>query len=256
MGRLLKALPLTLAIAALIIFATFAASCGSSNTAQARFVNAIADDTQALDIEFNGTKEFTDVGPFAASASTYVSVPSGSDKIQGFATGTTTQAFSQTSPVSFTSGKQYTMVATGTLAGTVILLAPVDTNTAPANGSVNFRVINASLNGPGSVDVYILPDSAPNTTCFGNVGCSPTITALPSPISSIVTTSAYVTMPYNSDGFGYTLYVTVSGQTTPLFNGGYSFNVGSVSLGSIRTLVLVDGGNTMSSLPIVLSDLN
>src|SRR5450631_1184774 len=264
MVRLLKALPLTLALAALISFATFAASCGSSSTAQARFVNAIADDTQALDIEFNGTKKFTDVGPFAASASTYVSVPTGSDKIQGFATGTTTQAFSQTSLVSFTSGKQYTMVATGTLTGTVNLLTPVDTNTAPANGSVSFRVINASLNGPGSVDVYILPDSAPNTTCFGNVGCpNPTITALPSPVSSINTTSAYVTVPYNSNGFGYTLYVTVSGQTTPLFNGGYSFNVGSVSLGSIRTLVLVDtactdpcNGGAMSSQPILLSDLN
>lgn len=259
MFRLLKALPLTLAIAALIIFGTFAASCGSSNS-QARFVNAISDDTQGLDIEFNGAKAFTDVAPFAASASTYVSVPSGSDKIQGFATSTTTQVFSQTSPVAFTSGKQYTIVATGTLAGTVILLAPVDTNTAPANGSVNFRVINASLSGPGSVDVYILQDSAPNTTCIpagSGSACAPTITALPSPVSSVNPVSAYVTLPYNSLGFGYTLYVTVAGQTSPLFNGGYSFNAGSVSLGSVRTIVLVDSGNnTMSSQPIVLSDLN
>ena len=226
MFRWLKALPLTLAIVSLSIVAI---SCGSGNTAQVRFVNAISDDTQGLDIEFNGTKEFTDIGPFHASGSTYVGVPSGSDKIVGFATGTTTQVFTQTSPVSFTSGTQYTMVATGTLAGTVILLAPSDTNTAPANGSVNFRVINASLNGPGAVDVYILPDSAPNTTCqLGANLCGPTISNLPSPVSSIDTTSAYVTLPYNSAGFGYTLYVTVVGQPIPLFNGGYSFNVGSV----------------------------
>jgi len=260
MFRWLKALPPAVAMAAMIIFAIFAASCGSSNSS-ARFVNAISDDTQALDIEFSGTTEFKDVGPFTPSGSTYVSIPTGSDKIQGFATGTTTSpVFTQTSPVSFNSGSQYTMVATGTLAGTVVLLAPVDTNTAPANGSVNFRVINASLSGPGSVDVYILQDSAPNTTCFGAVGCSPQITALPSPVSSVNPVSSYVTLPYNSLGFGYTLYVTVTGQTTPLpgWNGGYSFNAGSVSLGSVRTIVLTDaaGGGGMSALPIVLSDLN
>ena len=42
MLRWLKALPLALAIAALIVFATFAASCGSNNS-QARFVNAISE---------------------------------------------------------------------------------------------------------------------------------------------------------------------------------------------------------------------
>jgi len=256
MFRWLKALPPAVAMAAMIIFAIFAASCGSSSS-QARFVSAISDDTQALDIEFNGTKEFADIAPFAASASTYVSVPTGSDKIQGFASGTATTAFGPLdSPVSFNSGSQYTVVATGTLAATV-LLAPVDTNTAPANGSVNFRVIDASLSGPGSVDVYILQDSAPNTTCFGNPGCGATITSLPSPVSSVNPVSSYATVPYNSLGFGYTLYVTVAGQPNPLFSG-YSFTAGSVSLGSIRTIVLTDvaGGNAMSALPIVLSDLN
>src|ERR1019366_7636971 len=232
MCRLLKALPLTLSIAALIVFATFAASCGSSNS-QARFVNAISDDTQVLDIEFNGTKAFALQNPFPTdSGSTYVSVPSGSDKVQGFATGQTTNpVFTKTSPVSFSSGKQYTVVATGQLAGTVILMTPVDTNTAPADGSVNFRVINASLSGPGSVDVYIFPDSASGISCVpGGNGCSgSTFTALPSPVSSINTTSAYVTMPYNSAGFGYTLYVTIAGQPNPLFNGGYSFHFGSGS---------------------------
>jgi hypothetical protein len=265
MCRLLKALPLTLSIAALIVFATFAASCGSSNS-QARFVNAIADDTQGLDIEFNGTKAFTDIGPHTPSGSTYVSVPTGSDKIQGFATGTTTPTlFNLTSPISFNSGSQYTVVATGTLASSVVILAPVDTNTAPANGNVAFRVINASLNEIQPVDVYIFPDSAPNTSCLpGDNGCTtPTFSALPSPSQSINTTSAYVTVPYNSNGDGYTLYVTLAGQLIPLFNGGYPFAVGSLTVGSIRTIVLVDtactdpcNGGAMSSLPIVLSDLN
>jgi len=256
MLRLSKVVPLTvalatLALATLIIFV----GCNSSSSAQVRFVNAISDDTQGLDIDFNGTKAFTDILFPGISASTYTSVPSGSDKIQGFATGTTSNpVFSETSPVSFSSGTQYTVVATGQLTGTVILLAPVDTNTAPGNGSVNFRVINASINGPGSVDVYILAKPV-----VGNLGCPtncPTITALASPVSSINTTSAYTTLPYNSNGQGYQLYVTVTGETVPVVNDPQTISVGSVSVGSIRTLVLVDSGNTISQSPLILSDLN
>jgi hypothetical protein len=262
MRRSLKVLPLTLAIAALIVFATFAASCGSSNS-QARFVNAISDDAQSLDIEFNGTKDFNAVGPFSASGSTYVSVPTGSDKIQGFASGTTTNpVFTITSPVSFTSGKQYTVVATGQLSGSVLLVAPVDTNTAPANGQVNFRVIDASPGGPGTVDVYIIQNSAQGTPSCTPAGpgsaCAPTFSGLSSPSASTTPYSGYVTVPYNSLGFGYTLYVTQPNGTIPIFSGVQLSEVGSASVGSIRTIVLVDnpGGGSMSSTPIVLSDLN
>jgi hypothetical protein len=264
MLRWLKALPLTLAIATLIVFATFAASCGSSNS-QARFVNAISDDAQSLDIQFNGTKRFGGVGPFSASGSTYVSIPTGSDKIQGFAAGTTTAAFNPiTSPVSFNSGSQYTVVATGLLAGTVNLVAPVDTNKAPANGTVNFRVINASPAGVGSVDVYIIQNIAQGTpSCTPSSTCLPTISGVSSPLSSITPFSGYVPVPFNSLGnFGYTLYVTQNLSTIPLpgWNGGFPLpEIGSVSVGSIRTIVLVDnagGNNGMSSTPILLSDLN
>ena len=93
-----------------------------------------------------------------------MSIPAGSDKIQGFASGTTTNpVFTVTSPVSFNSGSQYTVVATGLLAGTVNLVTPVDNNTAPAVGKVNFRVIDASPAGVGSVDVYIIQNSAQGT---------------------------------------------------------------------------------------------
>ncbi len=173
MLRWLKALPLTLAIAALIVFATFAASCGSNNS-QARFVNAISNDTVSLDIDFNGTKVFGGVAPFTASGSTYVSIPTGSDQIQGFASGTTTSSSPVTSPVSFNSGSQYTVVATGMLAGTVTIVAPVESNTAPAVGPVNFHVINASPAGVGAVDVYIIQNTprAPLVVHFGNY-CTP-----------------------------------------------------------------------------------
>jgi hypothetical protein len=263
MLRLSKVVPLTMALAILALATlTIFVGCTSGNSTQARFVNVISDDKQSLDIEFNGTKAFNDILFPGFSASTYASVPAGSDKIQGFVTGSTTNpVFTETSPVSFSSGSQYTVVATGQLAGTVIILAPVDNNTAPANGSVNFSVINASLGGPGSVDVYILQDSAPGTNCFGTPPCPPTITALPSPLSSITPyTASPVTLPYNSLGFGYTLYVTTAGQTNPLpgFNGGYSFDAGGISVGSVRTIVLYDesGGGQMSAQPIVLSNVN
>ena len=267
MFRLLKALPLVLAIAALIVFAAFAASCGSGNTAQVRFVNAISDDTQTLDIYFDGTKVFGLPSPFPTkSGSTYAGVPTGSDKIQGFASGTTTNpVFTQTSPVSFTSGTQYTVVATGFLVGTVNLVAPVDTNTAPAVGTVNFRVIDASPAGVGSVDVYIIPNIAQSTpSCTLGSNCpAPAISGVSSPLNSTTPYSDYKNVPYNSLGtFGYTMYVTPTNQTTPVqgWNGGYQIpEIGSVSVGSVRTIVLVDnapGNNGTSSTPIVLSDLN
>jgi hypothetical protein len=267
MRRWLKALPLTLALAALIVFATFAASCGSNNS-QARFVNAISDNTTTLDIYFNGTKAFGLTNTFPTdSGSTYVSIPTGSDKIQGFSSGTNTNPVFTVpnSPISFKSGSQYTVVAMGRLASTVTVVAPVESSTAPANGSVNFNVIDASPAYTQAVDVYILQDqtSTPGSTCFGNDGCTPTISALASPASSITPyTTTPATVPYNSLGFGYTLYVAEAGSSppTPLPGWtGYPFSVGSVTVGSIRTIVLVDnpgGSNGMSAVPIILSDLN
>jgi len=269
MLRWLKALPLALAIVVLIVFATFAASCGSNNS-QARFVNAIGDDTVSLDIEFNGTKVtgFGGIPPFHASGSNYVSIPAGSDQIQGLASGTATTSFGPlTSPVSLNSGSQYTVVAAGKLPpSTTLIVAPVDTNTEPALGTVNFRVIDASAAGVGAVDVYIIPNSAPQTpNCTFGTNCSttPTIPNVSSPLSSTTPYSGYINVPYNSLTYGYTMYVTEAGSPDPLpgWSGGYQISqVGSVSVGSVRTIVLVDnpGGNSgMSEADtIVLTDLN
>jgi hypothetical protein len=246
MFRLLKALPVTLALAALSISAT---GCGSSSSAQARFVNAIPNTAVyggSLDVEVNTTKEFSNVVFPNASASTYASVPSGNDTILGLQTGTTTQVFSDTTTLS--SGKQYTLVANGSAGGTVVLLSIPDTNTAPASGNVEFRVINASPSGPLAVDVYIEP-----TPFNGNL-TNPAISAL-----AQTQASSYVTLPWNSDGSGWTIIVTAAGSTTP-YNG-FNFNTGNIggqSTTAIRTLVLTDvqNGNSMSLNPIVLSDLN
>jgi Domain of unknown function (DUF4397) len=255
MFRLLKALPLALAIAALIVFAAFAASCGSSNS-NARFVNAIPDSAAALDIDINGTKEFTVAFP-VASGSTYVSVPSGSDTIEGLAASSTTVAFPNQT-ITLNSGSQYTLVGTGLLSGTVTVLNPLDTNTAPANGTVSFRVINASQFGPlgggTPADIYILAN--PVTCQIGVAPCTATISGL-----AYQSTSGYVNQNYNSNGQGYTMYVTVAGNPTPVWT--FPLSGGSSSVGTIRTLVLTDGactgscsGGAMNTQPIILDDLN
>jgi hypothetical protein len=250
MFRLLRALPLTLALASLCLFNI---SCGSGSSVQARFVHAISD-AAALDIEVNGTKDFSNVAFLGISPATgYVSVPSGNDTIAGVGAGGTTAVFSQ-SGVSLASGSQYTLIATGKAgSSTVFVMDPIDTNTAPANGNVNFRVINASPSGPfgggDAVDVFILPNPT-----SGNLGtCS-----APNCISNTAFkgVSSYVTLPYNSNGSGYTIYVTPTGTTNPIWN--QTLTVGSASTGSIRTLILTDvqGGGSMFTLATVLSDLN
>jgi hypothetical protein len=246
MFRLLKALPLTFALAALSIFAT---SCGSSSSAQARFVNAIPNTAVyggSLDVEVNGTKKFGPVTFPNASASTYTSVPSGNDTILGLQTGTTTQVFSDTANLS--SGKQYTLVATGFASGSggfVALLSIPDTNTAPAAGNVEFRVIDASPSGPSAVDIYI--EAEPFS---GNL-TSPAISAL-----AYTQTSSYVTIPWNSGGGGWVVFVTTAGSTTPIVS--QTFNFGSQTTAAIRTLVLTDVANvsSMNQAFLELNDLN
>jgi Domain of unknown function (DUF4397) len=241
MLRLLKALCLTFALAASIVFI---ASCGSSNSTQARFVHAIRDGGP-LDVEVNGTKIFTDVSFFGFQpTSGYSKVASGSVTVAGFVTGSTTQQIFSSS-ASLSSG-QYTLIATGSETGTngsaVNLLSILDTNTAPTTGDVEFRVIDASQT-QGNVDVYILANPVSG-------GIQP-----PATISGLAYTqaSSYITLPFNSNGSGYTMYVTSSGTTNPIFS-----QVLNSPTNSIRTFVLTDvqNGSSLNPEAIELSDLN
>jgi hypothetical protein len=235
MFRLLKALSLTLALASLSFFT---ASCGSSSSAQIRVVHAISDG-QALDVELNGTKIFTDM-PFDSfqPSSGYTKVASGSDTILALDTGTTTQVLS--SSASLGGSAQYTVVLSGFQANASAALI-TDTNTAPASGNIAFRIIDASLAGPGTVDAYIVPPG----TDITNV--TPQISAL----SSNTQASAYVPIAFATGG--YAVIVTANGNKTPIINQTYI-----PPTGSIRTLVLLDiqGGGAISQFPLELSDLN
>jgi hypothetical protein len=251
MSRLLKAVTVALALAVLSLFA---ASCGSNNPAQIRFVNAIQDTAQygtALDIEVNGTNEFTAVGfEGVQPPSGYKSVPSGGDSIKGLETATTTTVFNTN--ITLNAGLQYTVVATGfaTSVGRVAIISAADNNTAPANGSVKFRVIHASPSG-GAVDVYIAPNPPQG---LGTKYFSGLTYNNPSAYT-------YVTIPYNSSvpngQPNYTMFVTVAGTTTPILIT-QTLTAGSTSAGAIRTLVLTDQQNVdqLNQLAIVLNDLN
>ncbi len=264
MLRLLKALPVALAIAALSIVAT---SCSSNNGTKARFVNAIWNTSNyggTLDVEVNGTQQFTGVTFASASASTYTPIPSGNVTFEGFESpGVTIPVF--TDSTTLNSGTEYTEVATGLAGGsatggagsTVMFLSFSDDNTAPANTTLNFRVINASPNSPAvGVDIWI--EAAPFNS---NLPTTPTISAL-----AYQSASGYVNVPYNTGGGGFTMFVHTAGSgpfgTNLIPPDSISVNGGPNS-GAVCTLVLTDCANedcplgfTMNPSPIFLNDNN
>jgi hypothetical protein len=255
MRRFLKVLPLTLALVlALAGMGLVLTSCNNGSQAQIRFVHAIYD-AGALDIEFNGAKDITDVAFFNYQpTSGYRPVPAGSDTVEGFATGTTTEAF-ETDNVSLSAGSEYTVVATGNIAGggngNVVILNPSDDNTEPANGTVNIRIIYAAPQGPGTVYAYIIQNPPVGQACQGAAAATLTYPGI----------SIYIPEPYNTNGEGYTVYLCNAPDGNPLENDsqGYSFTAGSISAGSIRTLIFTDNsGGTYVNLPqpIILNDLN
>ncbi|MGA7077735.1 MAG: DUF4397 domain-containing protein [Terriglobales bacterium] len=249
MFRFFKALLVASGIAALSMITV---SCNSGGQPRVRFVHAI-EDADALDVEVNGTKYFTNVAfGNLAPATGYTAVVEGIDTVAGLVTGSSTVAFS-TPNVKLIAGNYYTVVATGFDTGfegdNVVILNPIDNNTEPANGIIEFRVINASPSGPNGsgspVDIYIQPAQVE--------GLAP-----PATIASLAyqVTSKYVPEKYNSTGGGYTVYVCTAGTTTPIFQ--QTFVVGGPNEGSIRTLILTDqqGVEDLNPQFIELNDLN
>lgn len=251
MSRWLKALPLTLALAALSIFT---ASCSSNDQAQIRFVHAIQDGG-SMDIDITGpnivvpTQVFTDISFLGVDPIQpgYTSVPSGVDKIEGFLTGSTNVGFNSTN-IALNGSQQYTIVATGLVASgqNAVILPIPDDIAAPAAGDAAFRVIHASPSGASPVDIYIQlnPSSGPSG--------SPAISGV-----GYERASSYVELPTNPNNDitapGFTVYVTPSGSTVPIFSEGVNPQAGAV-----RTLILTDvqGGRTMQLFFLELSDLN
>jgi hypothetical protein len=242
---MLRRLKPVLAASCLVALSAILVSCNQSYTAQVRLVHAI-EGTGALDFYVNGTNDFPDVGFGQLSpAKDYKHTASGLVSFTGDVTSTSDQVF-DTSNVKLFATDQYTVVATGntTAANDVVIVVAPDNNNTPANGTVSFRVINASPDAAASLDIYVLP--AQDTTLS-----SPTITAL-----GYQAVSKYINVPYNTAGSGYIVYVCATGTTTPLFQ--QAIEVGGPNEGSIRTLVITDQPNATALNPqfVVLNDLH
>lgn len=239
MFRLLKALPFTLALAALSFFTT---SCGSSSS-QVRVVDAIPDAPVSFDVAINGKNVFTGVSfESIEPASGYQKISSGSATVEVFQTGTTTAVIPSTS-FSLSASSQYTVIATGFYSATQPPNVPTavqftDNNSAPTSGNVEFRIIHASPSSP-TVDVYIVPPGTDITQVN-----PPTISGLTYQQASTYQSLAAAT---------YSVIVTTSGSKQEII---FPQDYG-LTAGQIRTLVLVDnpgGGNPPSWM--LLSDLN
>jgi hypothetical protein len=241
MLRLLKTLPLVLAMAAFGIFAT---GCGTDHS-QVRFVHA-SSDALNLDITVDSKSVATNLAfGSVAPATGYLTVNAGNRTVQMFATGTTTPALID-SNVPFSSQKEYTAIVSGFATpppnDTHLIAAIVltDDNSVPTSGNVKLRVVHASPSGPADVDVYIVPQGTDIT------GMTPTISSL-----AYGQASAYQSVAPASNQVIFTVAGDVN--QTPIINQTYT-----LAAGQIRTLVTVNvqNGLTMSTTPLELSDLN
>ncbi len=234
MFRLLRTLPLILAMSAFGIFAT---SCGTDH-AQVRFVQASPDNANpAVDITVDSKSVATDlVFGAVAPGSGYTTVNAGNRTVQVFATGTTTPVLIN-SNINFSSQKQYTVLVSG-LVNSIAAVLVTDDNSAPTSGNIRLRVIHESNAQPGNLDVYIV---APGTDISS---ITPNISGLP-----LQQASAYQSLAAAT----YEVIVTATGSKTQLVNPSYA-----LTAGQIRTLVLLDdpGGSPISPTPLVLNDLN
>jgi uncharacterized protein DUF4397 len=245
MLRLLKTMCGFLACTALGLLTT---GCGTGGGAQVRVVNVISNNNNiALDVDINGAKVLTvgtgAVFPSQATPVAYLGVQSGSDVIEAFDTGTTTNPLFSNVTESVSGGSQYTLVLAGSLNNTVhpptAFLFP-DNNTSPTTGNVKFRIIDASAFTPtGGWDIYLEPGGT-------GINGSPQISGL----------------TYGTDGPGYvsvtdtpqvTVYVTAHGNPTQLFNFTYT-----ETNQEITTLVIQDNasGSFYSQTMLDYTDLN
>lgn len=235
MFRVLKTVPLILALAA---FGIFASSCGTDHS-QVRFVQASPQDApNAVNVDISVDNKSVATGvPFGgiAPSSGYLTVNAGNRTVQVFETGTTTSLIN--SNINFSNQKQYTVLLSG-LADTLAPVLVTDDNTAPTSGNIKLRVINESNAATSNLDVYIV---APGTDISG---LTPDISDLPFQQASIYKSFAADT---------YEVIVTDTGSKNRTIDQTYP-----LTSGQIRTLVVLDiaGGGQTSTVPLELSDLN
>lgn len=228
MARVFRLLPFGLI---LLVASVITMGCGSDDNARVRVVHA-SPDAPNVDVAVDGKTVLTNV-PYA-TASDYLTVKSGTRKIEVRATGTT-QDVINASP-KFAGKQDYTVLAEDFLAS----IAPgvlTDNNSSPDSGKVRVRVVHASPSA-GPVDVYVVAPGGDISTI------APTISNL-----AFKAKTDYLSVPAGS----YEVLVTPTGTKT------VAIDTGTINLaaGQVRTAVALDapgGGVPLSA--ILLADLN
>jgi hypothetical protein len=215
--RVWVSLCLILGIAGLALSAS---SCGSSDKAKIRLVNAMPTQLSGLDMLIDGNSIVSSVG--YATASSYASVSSGSRHVQIEPTGTSSPIIDTNTSVS--SGSNTTALAYLGVSNNVSSAFLADNNSAPSSGNFNIRVINASpAMGSAGADVYIVPSGTSIT------GVSPTISASSPGTRDNGQASAYISLAAGD----YDVIFTSPGQKNPLADSGQI----SFSAGQVRTAI-------------------
>lgn len=223
---------LSLALATLVVGATiFTAGCGDSERSRLRVVHA-SPDAPNVDVALDGKVVLTDVAYTEASG--YLTIASGSRRVEVRPTGTTQDVIDAT--VSFSRNKDYTVLAVDTVANIAPLLL-TDNNTAPPAGQIKLRLVHASPSA-GPVDIYVQPPGTDINTV------SPTLTNVP-----FKAASDYLTVAAGS----YEVFITPTGTKTVALDSGAL----TLTAGQIRTAVALDAtGGGVPLTAIVLEDRN
>lgn len=224
--RVWMCLWLVFGIATLALFAT---SCGSSNNAHLRLLNAMVTQS-SLDMLVDGSNVAPNIG--YSTASGYISVSSGSRHVQIEPTGTSSPVIDTTT--SLNSGDNVTALAYLNSSNANSSAFLVDNNSAPSSGNFNLRIINASPAMGAAVDVYVEP-----------IGTGPSGTPTASSLSD-GGASGYVGL---SSGTTWHVIFTIVGSP-----GSIIFDTGAISspaAGQIWTVVglnATSGGFTFAAL--------
>jgi len=203
-------------------------ACGTGNS-QVRLLNASPGES-ALTASVGGTSIDSTVN--YGTASSYVSVTSGSATLGVEAAGTTSLLIDES--ITLSSSAYYTVLA-GNYSSAINATILTDDNTAPTSGNVSIRIVNASP-ALGTADVYVL---APGSS----------LSSATATVSNLNFESA---SSYQSLSAGtYEMYLTQPGQKSAIIDSGPL----TLTSQQIRTVVGLDG-QSGGYETAVLSDLN
>jgi hypothetical protein len=177
-------------VAAGALLLSFAGVASAADTAEVRVLHA-SPDAPAVDVYLDDTQvsALTNV-PFGV-ISGYLSIPAGAHNVKVYATGTTTSPVID-ADVTVTTGKKYTIAATGAVAA--IEAQVIEDKPAPTCSNARVRVIHFSADAP-AVDVAVT-GSAPADAVVKNL-------AYP-------TATGYLDLPAGT----YDLEIRLAGTTT------------------------------------------